>query len=492
MSAKAELTLAREANKLRNRKRRVKKMVKKIEGVETVVAAEKLNRRQMRTARKVGFANVRGRNYVIGKNNIADPRNLVNTLGRTAHGRTWALHALHPCGEDIPGQVQGIPDRVAIPVTCPEGRFFDNVKMPKLPDIVTKGDKSITIDSPWLKDSQQLWSVQMLVIPSAVGRIILQASPDGVFVPQGFVKANGDTNVPSSTWSRIPTQIPTLITQVLPPGFWNAVCCLEVPVLPTVNTTGDYKAWDLYNKFRVTFMGITCHLDVATLQNQGHIVAGQIGSDYKLFDANATWVSAVAASKSVYNISVPITDTDLTQQDPLVYNEVAKHGVYMPLRITEPVVNMADTASDPISLIFNNVNNEQTETDYTGVNPTYWTDQVDPSWSIGIVFFLSISNEATIDIKTRMGFECAVSARSVWRPFSKRPPLLDQAAIDAVSMLTQTMPHAFEAKFNDLGLIIDEIGKGIENLGIPIVSDIAKAARPIVRGVSHVIKSILG
>jgi len=454
-----------------------------------------LGRRSLKKARKSGTVVRNGREYIIGKNNKADPRNLVASLGATPGGCAWALKALHPCGEDSPAYNSGVPDRATNDSCVPQGRLNASIGRPQvlaIPDRILKpsaeGQTPATAPSPWHGDVS--WNVELLSVPGAYSYLILQASPDGIFVDHGFQVSNADitSDILDGKWYPIAyddsikgvkgTGTSDVPPDSLPAGYWNAICSFSLPLFGS--NLDEKNLAKLMQGFRTTYNGLTIELDVATLKDQGRIYAGSIKPDFRHVDYGRPEI----AGEETVNLAVPITTTDLTQLVRNVYYEPAKKGVYMPLKISEPVLKYIDTdISAPAFVINDSIAKVGGGTQF----PYVRYDTVDENFNVSVCFLMNLADTAYLDLKHRAGFQCAVAPGSPWRPFSQPPPRYDSLALDNVATLMASMPDAYEAKYNDLGKILDTIGGLIEGLGIPIISDIAHIARPIVGGLAGLI-----
>lgn len=414
------------------------------------------SRGALRRMRKRGTVTADGHTYIVGKDNIADPRNSARALGRTTAGRAWAIQTLHPCGEDSPGTVYGLPDRSAEPVVVPAGRLFTNLKRPTLKRTEGTGDTAITQD--W--STYDNWSVIIYTFPTVRGLIYAIASPSEQFYH------TLPTDMPASdtwTWMTAAGDDPVTASCIL----WTTI-----PIIPT----GDSK-WPAFEtmatKFRLNWLGVTTHLNAAAVANQGRVLAGQYLAEYKEgFNAITnvkTWI-----------VDPLFSESDLTQRDPKCYNGAAYLGCYLPLRIANP--NVPYTALQESHFQFNRLND----------STDGFADVLDPNWMMGVTIYLGVDKAATIDLKGRIGAEFVVSNKSVWRPFARASPLVDNASLDAVAALSQDMSHAYEAKYNDLGKIVGDIGREVQKLGIPILSDIGGAVGSIGGPLISTIGSLFG
>ena len=421
------------------------------------------NPRATRKQKAAGFINRNGQRYVIGKGNIADPRNIVASMGATGPGRSWAVRALHPCGEDLTGTLRGIPDRTSMPICCPEGRLFTNVTKPSL-SVRTQPEGN---DFDWGK--VKTWNLCIISLPSDRGLIVLQANAS-----DAFVDTNPAENASIGVWNWVkPDATPSDSVTVA-----SAACMiLEVPVISS-STSLESVA----QSFRVDYFGVTTHLNAPALSNQGRVVAGQVTGNY-----HQPELTNPSAQAEVWDIHVLMDQVQLTQTDVSVYNGEAKKGVYLPHRIANPVVNLKQIPKLPRNVRINPPSDGEIVGGDLGD-----TAFIDTDWLVGVQFYLGIDPAASVDVKVRLGLEFGVSFDSPWRPFVMKSPLLDQKALDVVATLAQSEPHAYEAKYNDLGKILNNIGSGLGQMGIPIVSDVANTVTPIVSTIGSMLGSLFG
>jgi len=398
-----------------------------------------------------------------------------NQLGATEDGRQWALCALHPCGEMKTDPV-GIPDNTQAAVVTPAYRG-SNVIGPAIDAITTT------------------WDCQVLFPPFAEIDFIYR------------VRAAG-----SDDWAN-PWHI------VRNPGF-------DLSPDGSAKTLGDN-----YRVLRMQGRGYTVHLRASATTNQGTVYAGQVSAN-KASNFTPEGVTLVPdqrgfATTDVDILDVPSSSTILTQQDVLFTKWEAMHGVYMPMRFSQPTHLFVDTdhgdvfqftngeeppvlyqyPSAVLGIVSSPTNAFLFDTIANGVTPTFNSPPGAPhetqvSWGVskplnqltGVLFFEGLDPAASLEFKSKMFLECQADQRgAAVLPFVHSSPISDCSALEVVAQVGQVQRHAYEAAYNDFGSMLSSIWNAISGLARPIVKPFVEMASdiPLIGGLAKPLASKL-
>lgn len=304
--------------------------------------------------------------------------------------------------------------------------------------------------------------------------------------------------------------------------------------------TGDFA--DQFLTVRRTYCGITVDFDANTLTDKGRLISGQFACKFAkhefdtlqatkkplnnrviqvfrnksnpkitesfvavtadalgdptatdagsledaLYDNSLDVGAAAPVVSTVTHYSIeglPVTETQLTQMDSKVRQAEAKCGDYIPHRYWEPVFN--NTAARDRGL-FGLLRSTERNVDPSGTKtPTNFNIPLE-GWGIHQSFWLDMHATSSLRVKRREGIEINTSAASDYSPFATPAYPSDARALTVFREFCREQPHSFESNFNSLGgmlsNIIGGIGSVLRNLNIPIVSDIAEVAQPILQG----------
>lgn len=268
---------------------------------------------------------------------------------------------------------------------------------------------------------------------------------------------------------------------------------------------------DQFLTVRRTYCGMTVDFDSNTLTDKGRLVSGQFACRFAKHEFDTTvkvakpaqkedegWtlmgktdapkvkadtIDVVTSTVTHYSIEgLPVSETQLTQMDSKVRQAEAKTGDYIPHRYWEPVFN--NTAARDRGL-FGLLGISDRSKDPSGdKTPTNFNIPLD-GWGIHQAFWLDMHATSSLRIKRREGIEMNTSAVSDYSPFTTPAYPSDDRALTVFREFCREQPHSFEACYNSLGgmlsNILGGIGSVLKNLNIPIVSDIAGVAAPILQ-----------
>lgn len=156
----------------------------------------------------------------------------------------------------------------------------------------------------------------------------------------------------------------------------------------------------------------------------------------------------------------PITQADLVQQDPNNGVQLMKQsgGIYMPLRVFQPVYNMQNSAGfAPFAFL---TRESQVET----VSPTGYGDSYDLNFAIGVINMQSIPYIANPLIKAINYREIVTTSQSIMGAFLVRTGEDDALALEVARTLTTALNHSYPADYNGLGKLFGIVMNCIRRL----------------------------
>lgn len=263
-------------------------------------------------------------------------------------------------------------------------------------------------------------------------------------------------------------------------------------LMKMANLDTGFKAQNADKQFitcRRTYAGMTIDFDANDLTNKGRVVSGQFSGDFTKTEVDIVkavegkipgeTVEAVISTQPMYVYDgFPNNETELTQMDPKVRQAEAKEGDYIPHRFWNPVFNL--TASKDVGVM--NITSP-------GLSNPVANQELDNinlpliGWGVHTSFWLDMHTTSSLRVKRREGLELNTSGGSPYSPFSTPAFSQDDRALSVFREYCRTQPHSFPANFNSLGGLLKDIlgtvGNILGNLGIPVVSDIAKVATPL-------------
>lgn len=408
--------------------------------------------------------------------NPVDPRTskTVRQLGQTVLGANWVIRALHPCGEGI-NIVPKIPDGALTDSVVLERRDEFDIKMPNVDPFIKGGTWNLLI-------------VSIPVVKTPLAAIAYTDTATRASIQNAWtqvINRFGD-----ATEKNAPNNENYDPTYTYPSWHVNAELYPQaaVTVCQMANLDSGKLANDMVSEFltiRRTYMGTTMDFDANSLTNKGRLVSGQIAADFAegQFDIRAKLGDPITSTqRAMFMGDIPLSETEITQQDSKVRQAECVEGDYAPNRFWEPVfLNSSSkdlhvyTAIDP--------NNEDgfVVTAKPNVNIPL------KGWGYQISFWLSIQDTSSIRVKRREGLELNTSSRSDYSPFSTPAFPRDDRAQMIFREFCREQKHSFPACFNSVGGmlkdIVSTIGGVLSNLNIPIISDIARRALPVANSI---------
>lgn len=297
----------------------------------------------------------------------------------------------------------------------------------------------------------------------------------------------------------------TLVLNTPTPGStdtWNA----DFLVMPASNMFGLHRAWSttagqgdtfagltswappsiVAGAYRFTHVGITIELVANALSDQGTVYAGQTNPNICL-DVGQ---SLAAAAMAVAGPAPPQTTQTLVRDDPRHYQGLAKGGVYMPLKLAKPMVPYQQTVQTG-RLIWRNEAGTPFNVGVNGQAFGFTTNDL-CTYNVGVILFRGLSSTATLMVRTRLGIE-ATDAYTAWYPFVRPSAMLDECALEAAALASQSTPNGYPASANDFWTILRAIGAALRGrvsqrvadalaaIGVPILSPAAALAGDLMR-----------
>lgn len=242
--------------------------------------------------------------------------------------------------------------------------------------------------------------------------------------------------------------------------------------------------------FRQSFKGLTIEPNMSSLTNQGMVTAGQWGMDVDVEDFKCEFSDVGLPAGSIKHAivkGIPSTKTDVLGACPNSGDWPAKHGIYMPMRFTQPThlyqeatgTELQDTSTTPpntqvsgLPILLYDVNSADVQNPLSypaqliwdenasyGPRGTFYTTAGSINQNIGTCIFTGIASVTTFDIKTRTGIEFVAVADATMAAFMSQAPLKDQVALDVVQATQTRLPVVYYSKYNSLGMLVPLIAK---------------------------------
>jgi hypothetical protein len=249
---------------------------------------------------------------------------------------------------------------------------------------------------------------------------------------------------------------------------WATIKCIIYPSTPVQQgTPGTYpnkpnQLQALTNELRVSYKGLTAHLNAPSLKDQGVLYAAQWADRAQQLPLKGS--NDDLANNHVWRYTgFPSDINQLYNKTAKVVQWEARDGCYIPLRFVNPTSNFSESGDLPalIQIAFG-AETAPTLTLGDGAFGTSldgadWFTDAEMNTTASVMFFMGIDGTATIDAKARCGMEAVPSATSAWGPFMENSPHTDAAAIDVVQNIAKTTAGAYPARYNDLGLLWSKI-----------------------------------
>ena len=182
-----------------------------------------------------------------------------------------------------------------------------------------------------------------------------------------------------------------------------------------------------------------------------------------------------------------------------LYVGMAKHGCFMPARITQPVVGYKQMSIMAVSP--NSTTSAQTIKYMSGANiygtnkfsdGTSWTGEVvstgwpsDCDWSTGVILVKGLSPEASLDLTRWTGVELSITDTHPYSPSLTDAIAYDPKAMESASRIRSHMADAYPSSANDLSDIWGFVKKHAPSAWAALKPAV-KALLPVVPGGSMI------
>jgi hypothetical protein len=405
---------------------------------------------------------------------------------QTAAGKAYLQVVLDPCTENLPKDFHGIPDGSPIDKVLPHMR--DDLILSPPDDLGTDELWNIILfDTPYLVYEGIF--VRYLASGPAPSALQIRMTLNGMrrtevneaTYPQWYRPVR--YMEPDTSDLNYPTVRLIITTSQFEVSFFRPA------VLSNFNSSPTALGWREIRKYRCAAKGRTIHLNAPATGTQGRVVTGQLGTESSV----KTLVQSPSSAAPVavpwpcrFSVSPPFDFNILAQQDLNARQDIIKPGSYDMQRHWNDSVswnevedvrpifraeanNLVGTFVGPPTFI-----NENGHESSFGELLKY--DGFDQNLGWVITHISGMSKLATIHIKYRAYWEFNVPGNTSWSGMKKAPCILDLDALEAEKQLGASIPHSFEAIYNDRGLLADilrplvAIGKQVVEKRAPGVS----------------------
>lgn len=394
---------------------------------------------------------------------------------QTAAGSAYLRVAADPCGENLPVDFKGIPDGSEIDIVLL--RMRDDLVL-TAPDDLSEDETwgLVIFDTPYFVQQQIMVRYRDSVGPPSQDTLreylngIRQQEMPGARYPNWFrptvrcVEDISNTNHPRIN-----------IIGDDPAEF--EVSMLRPAVLSNFGTSPTSTGWAFIRKFRFVSKGRTLHLNAPATATQGRVVSGQVGTESSpkilMQDPDSTVNNIQTPYPARFTVSPPFAFNTLPQQDLNCRQDIIKTGSYDMQRHwngshiwnevedVRPIWranagNLAAVWRIPTSFTSGGVvHNTQVLMKYDGFD-------VSMGWTVTHVD--GMSGTASVHMKHRSIWEVNVPGGSPWAANKMAPCPHDAGALSLEKQLAPAIPHSFEARYNDLGLLAGLI-RGVTSVG---------------------------
>jgi len=264
---------------------------------------------------------------------------------------------------------------------------------------------------------------------------------------------------------------------------------------------------ELFQRWRLAYLAVTCYQDGADLANQGTIVVSQPPVKPRCRKGASHSASQTLVSADVVNYSAEdFPDFDNSQSMPNAYFSRSRDGAYVPLKLTRTCQSWQSEATE----VFHTGGLGASGTDglaylptSTGVCDYPITDLVRrfDHYTAGALDALggdvtsamcndtfahicakNLAVTTSFTFFVRAGFEVQCAPGTVMAPHLKLSPEYDHTALKAYFAIARELKDAYPADYNDLGKIWD------------VISSAAKAVAPalsMIPGVGPILSGVV-
>jgi hypothetical protein len=248
---------------------------------------------------------------------------------------------------------------------------------------------------------------------------------------------------------------------------WNHVYYTQIGSKVKISEVSDAS--------RATGGSITTQLVASSLYDGGVVTAGQY-IDFPV----ATTSNANTATGMIVNWwelgTVPLTPESLTAKLRDVYNTDARQGTYTVRKFTTPTLALLDSQRSGLVLC-PGISDPVSEAD----PPANFLISQPYALTTTVTLYRGIDARATVLCKPVIGIEFVALAGTPMSTFMTETYPQDATALDSISHVHGAMHMVYPARYNFLGLLskifpfVGPIARAIGSLGVPVISDIAKA-----------------
>lgn len=402
-------------------------------------------------------------------------------MGRTLSGALAAQKILHPCGEyDI--QPVKIPDGAVSTSVVLERRDEYEIRPPT--NIGTDNSwTSLVIHQPFLNHRDVVLRWPASVVPSDVDIFSMlyyinvenytedaSTAPSAAIYPVFKTASTLQGGRTDSTWAG--TEYSILTSATFTPALLES----------------DRAHTALYKDIRRTACGYTTDLDASELYNQGRVVSGQWTPSVTkgIFDQTGTVTGTGGATTTVvlnaydtWDYTLPaVTSSTIVSSDLFRRQAEAKYGSYMPMRICASDIEF--TSASALRQIRSVGPGASTVTGTDNTGQRFANDIWYQGWSVGVELWMNLDPHAELRLKVVENLELDPAPSSTFSPFMSPGYSRDEQALSVIREFARISPHAYDADFNRLNKmfsnLIEGLGGVLSNLGIPVLSNVAKPA----------------
>lgn len=410
---------------------------------------------------------------------------------QTAAGAAYLRVALDPCGESLPPEFKGIPDGSETDIVLL--RMRDDLVLEPPSDLDPSGLWGLVIfDTPYFIYQQTM--VRYRSVDGPPSSDLLREYINGI--PRVTLAVDGPISLAAATypgWVRPVRRViedftninePLLIFNILAAARFE-ISFLKPAVLDSFSASPVAPGWSFIRKFRCAAKGRTLHLNAPATATQGRVVCGQLGteSSVKIVQQLPEGVNNLQRPYPArFTVTPPFDFNQLPQQDLNCRQDIIKTGEYSMQRHwngshtwneiedVRPIwrANLANLASmwlipPAMPGVESGSTNSQLLFKYDGFD-------VNLGWVVTHID--GMSSQATVHMKHRSVWEINVPGSSPWAANKMAPCLHDSGALSLEKQIGPCIPHSYEAKYNDLGLLaaairqVTSIGKQALGAGI--------------------------
>lgn len=401
-------------------------------------------------------------------------------MGVPDHARDWVRKALHPAGVAKPGVA--IPDWSTASTARPE-YVVEKVIAPP-PDL-----------------SEGTWDCCIYTLPGDVSSVVIEAGPS---LNADFASRTGAPSPVTGGYAGMIVNQPSV--------FLDSLTATLIGSNPVV--TKDLRSYTSEFRplaWRHTHKSLTVYMTASSLNDQGTVTSGifpglpdKANTAYSAFRGSGLTVPGVP-----HIFTLPLREEDMLVQNPRCRVSAAREGVYIPHTwsatnmpfVTPSGATFMVDQTDQYSGFALPVSGGQARGAYWAVRSSltgqlqmaaYAATQfgvvVDPTlgvpvlmdsafdgMSVSVTIFRGLSPQASLTVKSVVGFEVCVAPQSPIRQFVLPAGLPSDEALRAFAAIIAVSPQVYPSKANVFGAILPLLGKAAA-LAAPLLAPLAHKA----------------